>query len=266
MATDPFRDFKKIQSQAWGFFAPLEIMTATAAPHLIDFAGIKAGDRVCDVACGTGVTSITAARRGAHVQGLDLSPALVEKAVANARLAGVEIDFVEGDAEALPYPDASFDVVISQFGHMFAPRPEVAVEELLRVLKKGGTIAFSTWPPHLFTGQMFALTNRFAPPPDGVPPVTQWGEPAIIAQRLGEAVSELAFDQRTALNPSLSPQHSRHFFEEAAAPLIKLRQLLQTENPAKLADFRAQFETLIEAYSKDNYLHQTFLMSRAKKR
>ena len=105
-----------------------------------------------DVACGTGVVAVTAARRGAKVSGLDLSPALIERARKNASIAGVEIDFIEGDAEALPYPDASFDVVLSQFGHIFAPRPAVVVKEMLRVLKAGGRIAFSTWPPEHFTG------------------------------------------------------------------------------------------------------------------
>jgi ubiquinone/menaquinone biosynthesis C-methylase UbiE len=200
------------------------------------------------------------------VQGLDLAPALVEKAKLNAKIAQVEIDFVEGDAEALPYADETFDFVISQFGHMFAPRPEVVTRELLRVLKRGGTLAFSTWPPHLFTGKMFALTSQFVPPPEGVPPVTQWGDPAIVAQRLGDAVTDLTFDQRTVLNPSLSPQHSRNTFEETAAPLIKLKQALEKENPTKLAEFRAQMENLIATYSKDNYLHQSFMMSRAKKK
>src|SRR5208282_6912980 len=127
-----------------------------------------------------------AARRGAKVSGLDLSPVLIERARKNASIADVDIDFVEGDAKALPYPDASFDVVLSQFGHMFAPRPGVAIQEMLRVLKVGGRIAFSTWPPEHFTGIMFALVGRYMPPPPpgGTPPAPppQWGDPNVVRE------------------------------------------------------------------------------------
>jgi len=108
-------------------------------------------------------------RLGAHATGLDLTPALLERARENAKIAGVEIEFREGDVENLPFGDDSFDVVVSQFGHMFAPGPDVATAEMLRVLKPGGTIAFATWPPELFTGRMFIITARYAlAPPPGV--------------------------------------------------------------------------------------------------
>lgn len=107
--------------------------------------------------------ALFAARTGAKVSALDLSPARIGHVRKHAALAGVEIDFREGNVEALPYADASFDGIVSQFGHMFAPRPEVAIGEMLRVLKPGSTIAFSTWPPEHFVGQMFALVGRFAP-------------------------------------------------------------------------------------------------------
>ncbi|HMN83429.1 MAG TPA: class I SAM-dependent methyltransferase, partial [Burkholderiaceae bacterium] len=103
--------------------------------------------------------------------GTDLTPALLDHARHDARIAGVEVTWQEADAEDLPFADGEFDVVLSQFGHMFAPRPQVAVAEMLRVLKPGGTIAFSTWPPDQLVGQMFALTARYAPPPPpGVSP------------------------------------------------------------------------------------------------
>src|SRR4051812_26458533 len=123
--SDPFADFKQKQREGWSHFHPLAAMTTPPAAHLVNFAGIKAGQRVLDVACGTGVVAVTCARRGAKVTGLDLTPELLETARENAQLAGVEIDFREGDAEQLPFPDSTFDAVLSQFGHMFAPRPEV---------------------------------------------------------------------------------------------------------------------------------------------
>ena len=163
---DPLAQFKESQKQGWAHFTPLEMFTTPAAAHLVAHANIAAGQRVLDVACGTGVVAVTAARLGAQVSALDLTPQLLERARENAELAGVRVEWREGDAEQLPFEDAAFDAVLSQYGHMFAPRPEVAVSEMLRVLKPGGTIAFSTWPPELFVGRTFmprgALRSRAA--------------------------------------------------------------------------------------------------------
>jgi ubiquinone/menaquinone biosynthesis C-methylase UbiE len=132
---DPFESFKAAQKQGWMHFAPFEVHTTPCAARLVKRAGVGSGQRVLDVACGTGVVSVTAARLGAHVTGLDLTPELLERARENARIARVEIDWHEGDVEKLPFGDAEFDVVLSEFGHIFAPRPEVAIGEMLRVLK-----------------------------------------------------------------------------------------------------------------------------------
>ena len=266
MTKDPFAQFKAVQREAWSLFAPLEAITTAPAGLLVEFAGVKPLDRVLDVGSGTGVVAVTAARTGAKVQGLDLAPALLERARSNAKTAGVEIEFTEGDVEALPYPDASFDIVLSQFGHMFAPRPEVAVTEMLRVLKPGGRIAFSTWPPELFTGRMFALVARYLPPPEGVAPPPLWGEPTVIRERLGDRVEDLLFDRQVMRNPSLSPQHTRELMERTAGPVIKLTENLARENPAKLATFRREFEELISSFSRANTLRQHFLMTRGRKR
>jgi SAM-dependent methyltransferase len=262
---DPFAQFKAAQREGWAFFAPLEQLTTPAAAQLVRFAGIRAGERVLDVGCGTGVVALTAARAGAQVNGLDLTPALLERARQNATLAGVNIDFKEGDAESLPYADGSFDVVVSQFGHMFAPRPEVAVREMLRVLKPGGRIAFSTWPPEMFTGRMFALTGRYLPPPPGVAPPPQWGDPNIVRERLGALVNDLTFDRQLMQAPALSAPHFRQLIESTAGPLIKLVANLKSE-PEKLAQFRRELETLIAEYSRDNCVQQHYLLSRAVKR
>src|SRR5262249_49346841 len=151
-----------------------------------------------------------------------------------------EIDWHEGDVEALPFQGDTFDVVVSQWGHMFAPRPDVAVREMLRVLKPGGTIAFATWPPELFTGRMFALVGRYMPPPPpGVSPPPQWGNPEIVRERLGAAVTDLVFDRGVLRAPFLSPQHVRVLFEASVGPVMKIVQSLAGE-PAKLAEFRRE--------------------------
>src|SRR4029450_11945668 len=152
---DHLEKFKENQKAGWAFFAPLQTFTTIPAARLVEHAGIRSGMRVLDVACGTGVVSITAARMGARVSGLDLTPELLEVARTNAGIAALDIDWHEGDVERLPFESTEFDAVVSQFGHMFAPRPEIAVSEMLRVLKPDGTIAFSTWPPEMFIGRMF---------------------------------------------------------------------------------------------------------------
>jgi len=262
MSTDPYAGFKAAQREGWALFAPLETLTTPPAGLLVEFAGVGAGERVLDVACGTGVVAVTAARRGAEVRALDLSPVLLERGLHNATLAGVPVDFTEGDVEALPYPDAHFDVVLSQFGHMFAPRPELAISEMLRVLKPGGRIAFSTWPPEMFTGRMFQLISQYLPPPPGISATTDWGDPALVRERLGSAVKELTFLREIMSSPALSPAHYRTAFERTAAPVIKLVETLKDDAP-RLAAFRAELEALITPYLKHNVLRQDFLMSRA---
>jgi SAM-dependent methyltransferase len=265
MSSDPFAELKANQRQAWGLFAPLEAVTTIPAAKLVKHARVRAQQTVLDVGCGTGVVAVTAARAAAKVSGLDLSPVLIELAKKNGSLAGVEVDFREGDVEALPYGDASFDVVLSQFGHMFAPRAEVALAEMLRVLRPGGTIAFSTWPPEHFVGQMFALVAKHVPPPQGVSPPPQWGDPNVVRQRLGDTVTDIFFDRGVMTFPTLSAQHYRKGIEETVGPVAKLVESLQGE-PSKLAAFRSEFDGFVGRYFEANALRQHFLMTRATKR
>ncbi|MBR0714548.1 class I SAM-dependent methyltransferase [Bradyrhizobium liaoningense] len=265
-AQDPFAGFKSIQKEVWSTFAPMETFTTPPAAKLVNFAGIAAGQNVLDVGCGTGVTTVTAARRGAKVRGLDLSPVLLERARENAALAKLDIDFREGDAEDLPYGNGEFDTVISQFGHMFAPRPEVAVSEMLRVLKPGGIIAFSTWPPHLFIGRMFALVGHHLPPPEGVAPPALWGDPKIIAERLGGKVGSVSFEMDMMAPSALSPQHFRRLMETTVGPVMKVVQQYRDE-PDKLTSLRAELEALITEFfdPAGNVMRQQFLMTKARK-
>jgi SAM-dependent methyltransferase len=263
---DQFAQFKESQKQGWAHFAPLEAFTTPPAARLVRHARVTAGQRVLDVACGTGVVAITAAAAGARVSALDLTPQLLERARENAQTVKVEVEWREGDAEQLPFGDAAFDVVLSQYGHMFAPRADVALSEMLRVLKPGGTIAFSTWPPELFVGRTFMLIGRYVPPPpQGVAPPPLWGDPNVVRERLGKAVKDLVFDRDRMLVPALSASHYRNFFERSAGPAIKLVEILSESDPARLSEFRREFEALVAEYFRDNVVHMDYLMTRATK-
>ncbi|MBE7180603.1 MAG: class I SAM-dependent methyltransferase [Terriglobus roseus] len=151
---------------------------------------LPAGTQVLDVATGTGNLALPIARQGATVTGVDIAPNLLEQARARAEAEHLSIRFDEGDAEALPYPDGSFDTVVSMFGAMFAPRPERVAAEFARVLRPGGRLAMANWTPGGFSGLMFAVSSRHVPPPcgpDGIslmPPPVLWGDPVIVHQRL----------------------------------------------------------------------------------
>jgi SAM-dependent methyltransferase len=263
---DGIAQFKQMQKQSWVNFVPFETITTPEAARLVHHAGIAPGMKVLDVACGTGVVAITAARLGAVVTALDLTPELLERAKQNASLARVQVEWHEGDVESLPFGDGQFDAVVSQFGHIFAPRPEVAVAEMLRVLKPGGTIAFSTWPPEFLVGQTGALAARYSPPPPpGVAPPMLWGDPKIVEQRLGSGVKEIKFQRAAMLVPALSLAHFRTNVERAAGPVIKLIEMLSATDPARLDSFRTEFEGIVASYYKDNLVRQDYLMTAARK-
>ena len=267
MTQDPFADFKTRQREMWASFAPAALFTSPVAGHLVKFARIAAGETVLDVGTGTGVVAITAARNGARVTGLDLTPDLLAVARDNARIARQEgIEWIEGDAEHLPYPDASFDVVLSQFGHLFAPRADVAIAEMRRVLKPTGRVAFATWPPEHLMGRMFAFIGRNSPPaPPGASPPPQWGNPVIVAERVWPHFDAPFFERGTLAYPALSIDHFRLFMESSVGPLQKLVERLAAE-PKKLAAFRAEFDAMVAPYHIDNVMHQDYLLTRAQAR
>lgn len=265
MTDDPFAELKAKQREMWASFAPVEVHTTAPAAHLVRFAEVRPGKAVLDVATGTGVVAITARRAGAKVAALDLSPVLLGRARENAAIAEVDdVDWREGDAESLPFADATFDMVLSQFGHMFAPRPEVVVREMLRVLRPGGTIAFATWPPEHMIGTLFATVARYAPPPPGAAPPPLWGAPSVVAERLGRAVRDLHFQRGVMTFPALSPQHYRQSMELTVGPVTKVVQALAAD-PGRLAEFRRELEALAARHLADNVVRQDFLLTRATK-
>ena len=264
MSNDPFTDLKRKQRESWATFTPAATFTTPVAAHLVRFARIGAGESVLDVGTGTGVVAVTAARMGARVSALDLTPELLAEARENGRIAGfLEIAWQEGDAEALPYSDASFDVVVSQFGHMFAPRPEIAVAEMRRVLKPTGRVAFVTWPPEHLVGRMFALIGRNSPPPPpGVAAPPLWGSPAVINERLASTFGETFFERGTMVYPALSLAHYRRFIEASIGPMRKVVEAL-ADSPDRLARVRAEFDAMVTPYYVDNQVQQSYLLTRA---
>ena len=262
-------DISAIKDKAkkmWSTFAPFENVTGLAAPELVKFSGLKKGDKVLDVACGTGVVAITAARLGATVCGSDITPELIKRAKENAEISKYNIDFKVADVEELPYDDNSFDFVLSQFGHMFAPRPEVAISEMLRVLKPKGIIAFSTWPPELLTGRLFVLTSKYGPPmPKDISPPVAWGQVEIIKERLGDNVKNITFHRAEYGNPALSPSHMRLLIETYIGPVTATVKQLEA-NPKTLSQFRKEMDELLNEYFQDNAVIQSYLMTRAVKK
>lgn len=174
-----------------GDFTQIARSYESGAADFISRLHLMPGLHVLDVACGTGNLAIPAARAGAVVSGLDIAANLLEQGRARAQAEGVAVQFDEGDAENLPYDDASFDAVVSMFGVMFAPRPEKAAAELLRVCRPGGLIALANWTATGFIGQVFKTTSAHVPPSPLMPSPVQWGDEEIVRQRLGEAISNL---------------------------------------------------------------------------
>lgn len=165
------------------------------AAEFIARLGLSVGETVLDVACGTGNLTIPAARAGALVTGLDIAANLLEQLGARAAAEGLPVTLDEGNCEQLPYGDARFDTVMTMFGAMFPGRPERAAAELVRVCRPGGRIVMANWTSHGFIGEMLRTTVTHLPPPVGVPSPLQWGEEAVVRERLG-ALAEIRFTRR----------------------------------------------------------------------
>lgn len=176
--------------------------------------------RVLDVACGTGNLALIAARSGCVVSGVDIARNLIEQARARALAEGLSIDFLEGDAEALPFADAQFDFVVSMFGVMFAPRPDITAAELWRVTRPGGQIVLANWAPEGFIGKMFNIFKSHLPPaPAGVPSPMGWGHEATVRSRLAAGFNNFRFTRRIALmRYPFPPAQTVEFFRQYYGP------------------------------------------------
>ena len=184
----PMEQIKAGMRATWmaGDFGVVAKTVSGAAQRFAERLPIAPGSHVLDVACGTGNVALPLARMGAVVTGVDIATNLLVQGRERAVAEGLAVRFDEGDAEALPYADGSFDAVVTMFGAMFAPRPELVAAELARVLKPGGLLAMANWNPASFSGRMFKVGSMHAPPPPGLAPPVLWGDEATVRERLGE--------------------------------------------------------------------------------
>jgi SAM-dependent methyltransferase len=226
---------KQRQQAAWaaGDYAAVGSRFPLIAELLCEAVDLRAGERVLDVACGNGNASLAAARRFCQVTGVDYVPALLERARERAKAEGLEATFQEGDAEDLPFPDASFDVVLSTCGAMFAPDQEQTAGELLRVCRPGGRIGMINWVPDGYVGELFRTIGRYLPPPPGLRPPVEWGSPERLRELFGPDVT-ISAPRRSLLWRWPSAEHQAEFFGAFYGPTNKALAALGTDRAADL--------------------------------
>ena len=240
---------KARQQGAWssGDYAVVGTTLQIVGEQLCEAIDIRAGQRVLDVAAGNGNVSLAAARRGCDVIATDYVPALLEKARERAAAERLQIDFREADAEALPFKDRSFDVVVSTFGVMFTPDQPQAAAEMIRVCKPGGKIGLANWTPDGFIGQLFKTIGKHVPPPAGVKSPALWGTQARIEELFGSKASAIKAEPRNFVFRYRSPQHWLDVFKTYYGPLLKAFAALQ---PAAQAALASDVIALIERFNR----------------
>lgn len=226
---------KQRQQQAWasGDFHAVAARIVLAAEHLCDSADLHAGWHVLDVATGSANAAIAAARLGCAVVGVDYVPALLERGRTRAAAEGLAVELLEGDAEALPFADGSFDAVTSVFGCMFAPDHQRAAAELLRVCRPGGTIALASWSPDGFIGEMFRTVGAHVPPPAGVRSPMLWGTETHLRALLGDGIAALEMEERAFTFRFRSAEEFVDFFALWYGPTVKAFAAMDDSAPLR---------------------------------
>jgi SAM-dependent methyltransferase len=239
----------------------VETFLLPLGPRLVDACGIRAGDRVLDVAAGTGNAAIPAAQRGAHVVASDLTPELLEVGRRRAQAAGVELDWVPADAEALPFDDGDFDVVMSSIGAMFAPHHEAVADELVRVCRPGGTIGLLSWTPEGMLGALFRTMKPFAPPP---PPGAQspplWGSEAHLDELFGDRVQWRSRSRDVlAITAFERPRDYGEHFKAYYGPTIAARRNAERNGEAEAFDHA--LDRFSEEWHHDGRFEKEYLLA-----
>ncbi|MEP6779357.1 MAG: class I SAM-dependent methyltransferase [Gemmatimonadaceae bacterium] len=229
-----------------GDFGRIAVGYTPGSAEFVARLSLWQGERVLDVACGTGNQAIPAAQAGALTTGIDIAPNLIEQASANAARAGVAARFEVGDAENLPCSDGSFDTTMTMFGAMFAARPDRAAAELLRVTRIGGRIAMANWTPTGFIGQMLKIVVGYVPPPPGAISVLLWGDENTVRERLADAQQISCIPRRITFNYPQNPAETVRLFLDWYGPTLKAYQSLDEMN-------REAFERdLVDLWTENN--------------
>jgi SAM-dependent methyltransferase len=242
---DQIAAFKEGNRATWasGDYPSIAENVRDVGRRIVDRVEVGPGDEVLDVACGAGNAAIPAAAAGGRVVGLDLTPELFEAGRAKAAEAGVEVEWIEGDAEALPFGDASFDVVLSTFGCMFAPRHDVTARELARVIRPGGRMGLCTWTPEGNIGTFFRTVGSYMPPPpEFASPPPLWGAEEHVRELFADSGLELEFDREVIDLEFDSLAAGLEEYETKFGPLVRARELLEPEG--KWMDLHSDLERL----------------------
>ena len=247
--TPDLTTIKGRQQKAWsaGDYGKVGVTLLMMAELLAEAADLKPGQRVLDVASGNGNASLAAARRFCGVTAVDYVPMLLEEGRMRAEAEGLPIDFREGDAEDLPLEDASYDVVLSSLGVMFAPDQEKAAGELLRVCKPGGTIGLASWVPDGYVGDLFRTIGSYVPPPAGLKPPFRWGTEQGLDELLGEGIGFLQTRRRSLVWRFPSARHHVEFLRSYYGPLNKAFETLEEEGQAALEE---ELISLVERHNR----------------
>jgi ubiquinone/menaquinone biosynthesis C-methylase UbiE len=243
----PVKDSQKL---VWslGDYRELARPFEPAAVALVEACGVGPGMEVLDVAAGTGNLALAAARRGARVVASDLTPRMVELGRERSAAEGLDIEWVEADAEDLPFDDGRFQVAASTFGAQFAPRPQVAATELFRVVSSGGTVGLANWTPQGYLGRQIEIAAGYAPaPPGAVPSPLAWGEPEVVRARLAGLAGSVELQPQMVPMGFDSKQAAREFQERYNGPLIALRSTLP---PERYGALMTQLDEVVDQFNR----------------
>ncbi|HEX5467838.1 MAG TPA: class I SAM-dependent methyltransferase [Gaiellaceae bacterium] len=264
MAQAPTGEFSERQRAMWaaGDYAALSQYIAGMGERVVERAGVEPGMDVLDVACGTGNAARPAARAGARVTGLDLTPELLAAGREQAEAEGLEIEWVEGNVEKLPFADGSFDRVFSTVGHMFALRHRVVADEMMRVTRAGGTIATCTWTPDGSVGGVFRIVAGYMPPPPefAAPPIL-WGTEDYVREMFGARAEDFEFEHHSATIEWESVEGFAEFFMDRFGPMVIARHVLGERFADLRGEIVALWEEVNEADDGSFVLPQEYLLS-----
>jgi len=268
-ATDEDRALKAKHAAMWAsgsYPTVVDEVVHTLGGILVEAVDVQPGQRVLDVAAGTGTSAIPSARRGAEVIATDLTPELLDVGRAAAEAEGVELTWQTADAEALPFADAEYDVVLSSIGVMFAPHHQLAADELVRVCRPGGTIGVLSWTPNGFIGQLFATMKPYAPPaPPGASPAPLWGSVEHVRDLFGDRVEEfVAHQQALRVDRFADGAQFRDFMKAHYGPTIAVYRFI-ADDAEKAAALDADVAALGDRFLDDGVMPWEYLIVTAKR-